>query len=154
MAAQSTVKVNVTPTVTAGTYAASKVIGGVMTFANILPPITPYAGIIQSISLRFKGSLQTVGFSVALFSASPTGTFTDTTTAAIASGDTALLLGIFTLSTASSVLGTHTVYSLDGIGKAINGASSSLYAVVLPNATTAALASTSDMTLSISVIGG
>ena len=70
--------VAVVPTVTVATYAASKVIGGIMTFASILPP-SPFGAVLESLTLKFKGSLQTVGFYVALFTASPAGTFTDTT---------------------------------------------------------------------------
>ena len=150
----STIRVSVTPTVTAATYAANKVIGGILTFALILPPNAPYGGILQSIEIKFKASLQTVGFNIAIFTTSPTGTFTDTNTAAINAADTASLLGIYPLSGASSVLGAHTIYTLDGIGKGINGSSSSLYAVVLPNGTTAALASTTDMIVAITVLQG
>lgn len=146
--------VTVTPTVTAGTYATSKVIGGIMTFSSILPA-TPFGGVLNSITLRFKGSVQTVGFSVAIFTTSPSGTFTDTNTAAIASGDTALLLGVYLLNAPSSVLGTHTIYNLDGIGKAIQGASANLFAVVVPTSgTTASLGSTTDMSLQLGALWG
>jgi hypothetical protein len=150
---QTTTKVLVTPTVTAATYAANKVIGGIMTFANALPG-TPFSALLESITLRFKGSLQTGGFYVAIFDTSPSGTFTDTNTAAIASGDTAYLLGIYHLTTGVSVLGTHTVYNMDGIAKAIQGQSSSLFVVVVPDATTAALGSTSDMSISLGTLWG
>ena len=150
---QATTKVLVTPTVTAATYAANKVIGGIMTFANVLPG-TPFSAILESITLRFKGSLQTVGFYVAIFDTSPSGTFTDTNTAAIASGDTAYLVGIYHLQTPVSVLGTHTIFNMDGIAKAIQGASANLYVVVVPDATTAALGSTSDMSISLGTLWG
>ena len=150
---QATTKVLVTPTVTAATYAANKVIGGIMTFANILPG-TPFSAILESITLRFKGSLQTVGFYVAIFDTSPGGTFTDTNTAAIALGDTAYLVGIYHLTTGVSVLGTHTIFNMDGIAKAIQGASANLYVVVVPDATTAALGSTSDMSISLGTLWG
>jgi hypothetical protein len=141
-------KVAVTPTVTAATYAVSKVIGGIMTFAGILPA-TPFGGVLESIAVKFKGSAQTVGFWVAIFDASPAGTFTDTNTAAINAADTAHLLGAYHLTTPMSLLGTHTVFSLDNIGKALQGASANLYVVVVPDATTLALGSTSDMTVEL-----
>lgn len=149
----STTRVSVTPTVTASTYAANRVIGGVMTFANILPPATNSA-ILESLTLKFKGSTQTVTFNVALFDAVPTGTFTDTQTAAIAAADTANLLGVYQLALPISVLGTHTIYNLSGIAAAIQGLNTSLYAVVVPSATTGALGSTSDMTLTVGVLPG
>lgn len=149
----ATTRVSVTPTVTAATYAANKVVGGVMTFPDILSEAA-YAGILESLTLKFKGSIQTVTFNVALFDAVPTGTFTNTSTAAIAAADTASLLGIYQLTTASSVLGTHTIYNLDAIARALQGQSTSLYAVVVPSATTAALGSTSDMTLTIGMLPG
>ena len=150
---QATFRVAVTPTVTAATYAATKVIGGIMTFASILAATT-FAGVLQSIEIKFKGSAQTVGFYVSIFTASPSGTFTDTNTAAIVAGDTALLLGIYHVVGGVSVLGTHTILNLDGIGKAIVGASTSLYVVVTPDATTAALGSTSDMTVALGILQG
>ena len=148
---QQTARVSVNPTITNQTYAANKVIGGILTFASILP--ASYAGILESIDLKFKASVQTVSFAVAIFDASPAGTFTDTNTAAINSADTAHLLGIYTLTGGSSVLGTHTIYTLDGIGKGLVGASTSLYVVVIPLATTATLPLL-DMTVSLAVLQG
>lgn len=150
---QSTYRVTVTPTVTAATYAANKVMGGILTFSNILPATT-YAGILQSIVLKFKGSVQSVSFHVYVFDTSPSGTFTDTNTAAIAAGDSAYLIGAYQLTVPHSSLGTHTIYVQDGIGKAIQGVSQNLYVVIVPDATTAALGSTSDMIVSLGVLQG
>lgn len=151
---QLTSQVSVTPTVTAGTYAANVVMGGVMTFTSPLPATAPFAGILESITLKFKASVQTVTFNVAIFSAAPSGTFTNGVTAAIASGDSALLLGIYQLVQNNSSLGTHTIYTLDGIAKALNGSTANLFVVVVPSATTAALASTSDMIVSLGILQG
>ena len=150
----TTVRVVVTPTVQAISYGANKVMGGILAFASLLPAASPYAALLESITLKFKGSVQTVGFYVSLFSASPSGTFTDNTTAAIGATDSALLLGVYHLTGPVSVLGTHTIFNLDGVAKAINGSSSALYAVVTPDAATGALGSASDMSLEIAVIGG
>lgn len=147
-----TKEISFTPTVTAATYALSKVIGGILPFAGVLP--ATLGGVLESITVKFKGSVQTVGFWVAIFNTSPAGTFTDTNTAAIASGDTAFLIGEpYHLTSGTSVLGTHTAYSLDGIGKAFVGASTSLYVVVVPDATTAALIAL-DMTVTLGVLWG
>lgn len=151
---QGVYEVSVTPTVTAGTYAANVVMGGIMTFPLILTANAEYGGILESIAVKFKGSVQTAAINVAIFTATPAGTFTNGSTAAIASADSALLLGIYQLTAASSVLGTHTIYNLDGIAKALVGTTTSLFVVVVPSATTAALASTSDMIVTLGILGG
>src|SRR6266704_90533 len=48
--------VEVVPAVTAGAYVAGNVIGGIMTFANALP--ASFNGILQSITLKFKATVQ------------------------------------------------------------------------------------------------
>jgi hypothetical protein len=149
---QATYRTTNTPTVTAATYGANKVIGGIQTFASILP--STYAGILESITIKFKASVQTGGFYVAIFTTSQTGTFSDTNTAAIASTDSAYLIGIYSLASPNSSLGNHTIYNLDGIAKGIVGSSTSLYVVIIPTGTTVALASTSDMIIELGVIQG
>lgn len=141
--------VTVTPTVTVGAYTAGWVIGGIITFANILP--ATFNGTLESISLRFKGTVQTVEFDVAIFSGSPTGTFANAGVPAIAAADTALLLDIFQMTLNLSPLGTHTIYNLDGIGKQINGSTTSLYAVVIAVGAPVNPASTSEMSLVLGV---
>lgn len=143
-------QVSVTPTVTAGAYSAGNVMGGIMTLANALP--ANFIGTLQSLSLKFKGSVQTGAFSVSIFSASPAGTFADKGAPAIAAADSALLLGTYTLGTPQSALGTHTIYNLDGIAKQIVGSSTSLYAVVTCNGVPVNPASTSDMSLTAGVL--
>lgn len=139
------VEVEVIPTVTnAGTYGANKVLGGIMTFANILPT-TLLQGKLDSIMLKFKGSLQTIEFNVGIFTSSPAGTFTDNSTAAINVADSTLLLGVYRLVAFRSTLGTHTIYNLDGIGQRVTGTGTSLFAVVVALSSTAALASTTDL---------
>jgi len=145
-------RIAVTPLVTAGTYAVSKVIGAILPFVGILPP-QPFGAVLESITVKFKGSAQTVGFWVSVFDSSPAGTFTDTNTAAILASDTQHLLGAYHLVTPFSLLGTHTIYQLDGIGKAINGLTQNLYAVVVPDATTGSLVA-GDMTVELAVLWG
>ena len=139
----------VVPTVTAGAYTAGFVIGGIMTFANALP--ASFNGILESITLTFKGTVQTTEFDVAIFSTSPAGTFADHGAPAIAAADTALLLGIFPMVVNQSQLGTHTIYSIDGIAKQIVGASTSLFAVVTTKSIPVNPASTTDMSLRLGV---
>jgi hypothetical protein len=123
-----TATVSATPTVTAGTYAAGNEVGQLLTFANILS--TAQSGILQSIKLSLK-IVTGVGFKLWLFSGNPTNTtWTDKTAPAINAADIPLLIDVFPLSSPDSGLGTHTLYTLDGIGKAVNGASTSLYAIL------------------------
>jgi len=145
-------KATVIPTVTTSVYAIGKQIGGIMTFASVLAPTT-FIGLLESITLTFKGSLQTNRFVVALFTASPAGTFTDFSVPAIAAADSALLIGIYPLVTPQNNLGTHAIYNLDGIGKQIVGSSQSLFAVVIClDATSTNPATTSDMALTLATV--
>ena len=146
------VTVEVTPTVTANTYTAGYGVGGVMTFANILPAST-FNGVLQSITLKFKASLQTGVFAVAIFTANPSnGTYTDRVAPTFNASDNPGLVGVYQLTTPLSVLGTQTIYNLDGIGKQIVGSSTSLYAVLISVTASAALASTTDVSLNLGVI--
>ena len=142
--------VEVVPTVTAGAYIAGKQIGNIMTFANILP--ASFNGVLESLTLKFKGTLQTTEFDVALFRVSPAGTFTDNATPAIATTDTALLIGVYPMTANQSPLGTHTVYNLDGIARQVVGSSTSLFAVVTTKAVPVAPATTTDMSLRLGMI--
>jgi len=151
--APSTTDVVVTPTVTASAYTAGNVLGGIMTFANILAP-SSFNGILHSITAKFKGAAVTGNLQVAIFKASPSnGTYTDKTAPTWNAADMANLLGIYTLPVPNSKLGTMTVYNLDGIGKAIVGASQSLFAVVIVDGTPTP-ASTSDFSLEFAVLPG
>jgi hypothetical protein len=152
--APQTLDVAVTPTVTASAYTANNVIGGVMTFASILPSIGNN-GILQSITAKFKATAVTGNINVAVFKANPSnGTYTDKTAATWNSADMANLLGIYQLTTPLAIgAATMTVYCLDGIGKAFVGSSTSLY-VVATVAGTPTPASTSDFTLELAVLPG
>jgi hypothetical protein len=143
--------VEMVPTVTAGAYPALTAMGGIITFANILPATT-FNGVIQSLTLKFKNTLQTTPFDVAIFTASPAGTFTDHNSPAIATADTALLTGIYQMQQNQSPLGTHTIYNLDGIGKQVNGSSTSLFAVLITRAIPVPPVSTTEMSLRIGVV--
>ena len=142
--------VEVIPTVTAGAYLAGKGMGGIMTFANILP--ASFNGVLESIVLKFKGTVQVSEFDVALFTASPAGTFTDNIAPAIAAADSALLLGVFPMINNQSTLGTHTVYTLDGIAKQIIGSATSLYAVVTTKSAPVSPVTTTEMSLRLGMI--
>lgn len=150
---QYTLDNTVTPTVTASAYSSGNVIGGIMTFPAVLDP-GAFNGVLQSITAKFKASAVTGNLEVAIFKASPSnGTYTDKTAPTWNYADMANLLGIYTLTSVSSKLGTMTIYNLDAIGKAIVGSSQALYAVVVVDGTPTP-ASTSDFTLELAVLPG
>jgi hypothetical protein len=74
------------------TYTAGYVMGGKTTVANILPPT--FSGTLQSLTLTFSDTVQSVEMDVALFKSTPAGTFNDNAAPVIASADSALLLGV------------------------------------------------------------
>ena len=144
-------QVVVTPTITASSYTAGYVIGGIMTFASILP--ANFVGKLMSINLIFKGSIQPGPYDLALFSASPSnGTYTNHASPTWNASDAALMIAEYTLDTPKSALGTMTIYTMDNIGKLIVGASTSLYALLVQtNTSVNAPASTTDMSLVLGV---
>lgn len=144
-------QVSSTPTIGTSGYISGDVLGGVLTFKNILNKST-FNGLLESITLRFAASLQTGSFVVAIFTKMPSGTFTDNAPAAIAAGDSANLLGVYALPTPISNLGTHTIFNLDGICKQIVGSTADLYVVVVATAAVTNPASASDMSLQIGVV--
>jgi hypothetical protein len=149
----STTDVAVVPAVTASAYTAGNVLGGIMTFAGLLAPVA-FNGILQSITAKFKASAATGNLEVAIFKASPSnGTYTDKAAPTWNAADMANLVGIYTLVNPNSKLGAMAIYNLDGIGKALVGASQSLFAVVIVDGTPTP-ASTSDFTLELSVLPG
>ena len=138
-------------TVTANTYTAGYVVGTIITFASVLP--TSFNGILESITLKFKGSAQTTEFDLVLFSASPSnGTYTDRAAPTWNALDNPQLIGVYPLTSCQSPLGTQTIYNLDGIGKQIVGSSTSLYGVLIAKAACAALGSTSDVSIKLGMI--
>lgn len=151
--APSTTDVVVTPTVTASAYTAGNVIGGILTFANILAAGSNN-GVLQSITAKFKSAAVTGSLEIAIFKASPSnGAYADKTAPTWNAADMANLLGIYTLTNPNSKLGTMTIYNLDGIGKAVVGSSQSLYVVPIVDGTPTP-ASTSDFSLELAVLPG
>jgi len=144
-------QVTVIPTVTVGAYTTGWVFGGVMTFAGLLNPVNSVAK-LQSITLRFKATVQTVEFDVAIFSSSPAGTFNDHAVPVISAADSSILLGVYKLTGNVSALGSsQTIYNLDNMGKKIVGTSTSLFAVVVCRATPVNPVSATEMSLTLAV---
>lgn len=146
-----TSQVQVTPTVTsASAYAASNVVGGLLTFANAVQS-TVLSGVITSVSVAVK-STQTAGFKLYLFSASPAGTFTNKTAGAIATADASLLLDVITLGAADSGLGSNvTIYNTDAISRSVVLAGTSLYGVLITTGTPT-FTTTTDVVVTVSIL--
>jgi hypothetical protein len=146
-----TVSVTVTPTVTASnSYGTNYVVGGLLTFANALTATG--SGIIQSVSVTCK-KVETSGFTLTFFKSNPSNTtWTDAAAAAINASDVSALKTTVPL-TASSVLGTCTILSADGLGIAASPGATSVYAVLTSNASlTNQFGSTSDITVTITIL--
>lgn len=151
--ATTTVTASATPAVTASAYTAGNIMGGIMTFAGVLDSVR-FAGILQSITVKFKGTAVTGNVQLSLFKASPSnGTYGDKTAGTWNSADMANLLGVYQLSAPLGPLGTMTVYDLDGIGKAIVGTTTSLFGILTVSGTPTP-ASTSDLTVEVGVLPG
>lgn len=148
----STAAVAVSPAVTAGAYSAGNIMGGIMSFAGLLDAVR-FAGILQSITVKFKGTAVTGNVTLSLFKALPSGTYGDKTAGTWAAADMALMIGAYQLNAPASPLGAMTIYNLDGIGKAVQGASQSLYGI-LTVAGIITPASASDLTVEIAVLPG
>jgi len=142
----------VTPTLATTTaYTATQVIGGILTFTGVLGAYN--AGIVQSITAKFRAEASTTALSISLFKANPSvGTYTDHIASASNTADIANLLGTYRTGTGLGDLGTMTVYNIDNINKAVAAATSNLYAVVTSLGTTAAMASTSDFSMEMVVL--
>ncbi len=142
----------VTPALTTtNAYTATQSIGGILTFTGVLGAFN--AGIVQSITAKFRGEAQTSALSVSLFKASPSvGTYTDHVAVASNTADIANLLGTYRMATAFNDIGTMGVYVLDGINKAVVGGTSNLYGVVTSVTTSVAMGSTSDFSMEVVVL--
>lgn len=157
--APTTFRVAVTPTVTASAYTAGNVMGGIMTFANILlatPLVSPtkWSAMLETINVKFKAAAVTGEIDVAVFTASPAGgTYTDKTAPTSNVADVPKLVGTYPLTAPLSTLGTMTTYNLDGIGAAIDGASTSLFVVMTVKGTPTP-ASTTDVIVELGVLQG
>lgn len=151
--ASTTMAVAVVPTVTASAYTAGNIMGGIITFAAALDAVR-FAGILESIAVKFKGAAVTGNMQLTLFKASPSnGTYGDKTAGTWNAADMANLLGTYQLTAPLSSLGTMTVYNLDGIGKAILGTTQSLFGILTVSGTPTP-ASTTDLTVELGILPG
>lgn len=134
----------VVPTITASTYTNVQPIGGLLTFSGALGSLG--SGVLQSVSVTSK-SLQTASLTFYPLIANPTAsTLADHGTAAINTADVQKVRTPVLLTGPLSGLGTHTIWGAVSLGQAISVAPvanqnvTTLYGVLLPQATTAAFA--------------
>ena len=146
-----TTKVAVTPTITSGSSytPAGLEIGGLMTFSNAL--LTAGSGILESIYIQCK-SKQTTSLALAIFDTNPTNsTWANAGTPAIAAGDIPFLIGIYTLATPLSSLGTHTIWNLNGIQQVLKPGTTTLYGVLI-SLGVQTFSSTTDLTVVLGIL--
>ena len=141
----------VIPTMTASTYAVKQPIGGVLSFANAFGSGT--TGTIESIAINSK-TVQTVGLTFYPMISAPgtPGNLGDHATANITGADAFLVRAPTQFNNPLSDLGTHTAWGVTGLGQTIGATSSTLYGVLVAQATTAAFGSTSDIEICVKVL--
>ena len=123
--------------------------GGLLTFTNAFGALN--TGILNSLSITSK-TVQTTGLKAYVFNANPSSTtWTDHAAPAINAADVSKLVGVFNLGNPDSGLGTHTVWTLDGIAKSMTAGGTSLY-VVLVVTGTPTFTSTTDIVVTASVL--
>jgi len=145
-----TAKIATALTVTASSaYTTGNVVGGKITFSSAL--LTAGSGVLESISLRSK-SVQTATFTLFLFDSNPTNTtWTDKTAPSINVADIPFLVGAYQLSSYSSGLGTHTIYTLNGISQALAAGATTLYGILVV-AGTPTFTATTDLTVVLGIL--
>jgi len=139
---------SVTPTVSTTAYVAGYEMGGLQTYASLIRS-GQTTGLIQKVALQFNDS-QTASTDAIFFNANPTNTtFTDHAALAIAAADVTKVIGVAHVNDCSS-LGTPSLCQAQNLAIPIT-ASGSIY-VVLVTRGTPTLASTSDLTVLISMV--
>ena len=144
-----TSQASATPPVTAAAYTAGNVVGGVITF-NSLVNQPQNSGVLESIFAAAK-SVQTANLKLYLFNSLPNASaFTDKAAPSIAQADYTHLLGVYTL-IPDNGLGTHTIWNLDGVGKALVLPAGVLYGVLV-TVGTPTFASINDLQITVNVL--
>ena len=143
-------QIQVNPTITSGSaYAAGNCVGGKLTFASALG--AQLSGTLQNITIASK-SVQTAGFKLYLFSTNPTNTtFTDKAAVSLNAADLPYLMDIIPIQYYDSGLGTMTIYPVDGAGRTLVGATTSLYGVLVTTGTPT-FTSTTDLYITLTIM--
>jgi hypothetical protein len=143
-----TAVISVTPTISAGAYTATWVVGGKLTLANAVR-VPAYTALLDSLIVLDKSG-QNAALDIWLFSAKPAGTFADAAAPSMSDADLALVIGHVSVSSSDYVtIGGKGVACETAIALALQGSQASgrnLYAVITsPGGAT--YGSTSDLTL-------
>lgn len=144
----STLKVAVTPTITAGAYHANDVVGGIQTFANAAR-VSGGTGKIDTIVVRDLAA-QNVVLQIFFFSATPgTGTYTDNAAMDLDDTDSALCLGHITVAATDYIsLADNSIATMRNVGLDYTCAATSLFALIRTTGTPTYV-STSDLIITI-----
>jgi hypothetical protein len=142
-------EVEVTPITAVGAYAAGRVVGGLLTFANAFPE-TSRCGSILSATV-FDDAGQTAAYDLILFRSQPAGTFTDNVAFAPSKADSLLITPVVSIATGARVaLGSRSISSLGNQELFIRSNVNSLFGVLVDR-TGRTGASTSDITVRLSI---
>lgn len=127
--AQVTVPLRVTAS---SAYTANNSVGGLIKFNNIAGP--QQSGIIQSLTILCQ-STQTTGYKLYIFNDTPSSTtITDKVTPSLSAVDLPRLISVVTLGSADSTIG-KTINVTEGIGRAFNSTTQSLYGILVTTGT-------------------
>lgn len=140
--------VSVTPTIQAAAYAAGDVIGGKMTFTNLLSPDVP-TGELRKVYIYDKAK-QGVSLTLVLFSADPSATtFTENAALTLNAADLEKVIAVVPLTTHLALAANGVTYA-DEIAKSIKVAQSvrTIYGCLLAVGTPT-YTSTSDLTVTL-----
>jgi hypothetical protein len=110
-------------------YAAGNIVGGMLTFANVLD--ASGTGVLQSALVKASGN-QTTGYTLSLFAAALSGgTYADKGAPVLSAGDVSNFLGAWSLPIVMQPFGTsYTFNQLDGIGALVRSNSPNLYGLL------------------------
>ena len=145
--------ITVTPTIEAAAYVAGDLVGGKLSFSNVLRPIAnaDHTGLIQSIIITDLGT-QSAALDLVLFDVDPTNTtFTENAAFDIDDTDLLTILGV-------AAITDWKAFNDNSVGLALNmampfnlGTNNTLYGALISRGTPT-YASTTDLTVRIGVL--
>lgn len=138
-----------TITVTATTYVANKVIGGIITLSSVMSG-SGRSAVLKSLVVKHAGSTAPTGISFLFFRATPSGgTYTDTATLVWGASDDDNMVGIVRVVTADwYTLISRSHVAVGGIDQIMGSADSDLYMLIIADGNYVA-AATSDLTVEL-----
>lgn len=149
---KETRRVSVTPTTSATTYAAGDVIGGLLSFSNAFSDTFKRGRIVAVAIVDDAG--QTASYDLFFFRSLPAGTYTNDLAFAPSEADLALCSPVINLSSSNRfAAGARSITSLSSLDSFVESTTDTLYAVLVDR-TGRTGASTSDITVSVSIEAG